>query len=82
LLFQAGGDGVLRVYDSENGRVLWSHAMPSGSRGIPAMYEVNGRQFFVVNATSTIVGQDGASEQPNVTPPVRAYVAYALPAIR
>jgi quinoprotein glucose dehydrogenase len=79
LLFQAGGDGVLRVYDSENGRVLWSREMPAGSRGIPAMYEVNGRQFFVVNATSTIVGQDGASEQPSLPPPVRAYVAYALP---
>ena len=59
LLFQAGGDGKLRVYDSENGRVLWTGEMPAGSRGIPAMYEVNGRQFFVVNATSTIVGQDG-----------------------
>jgi quinoprotein glucose dehydrogenase len=82
LLFQAGGDGVLRVYDSENGRVLWSQGMPSGSRGIPAMYEVNGRQFFVVNATSTIVGQDGASEQPSAPAPVRAYVAYALPAVR
>jgi hypothetical protein len=43
------------------------------------MYEANGRQFFVVNATSTIVGQDGASEQPSVPPPVRAYVAFALP---
>jgi quinoprotein glucose dehydrogenase len=79
LLFQAGGDGVLRVYDSENGQVLWSREMPAGSRGIPAMFEVNGRQVFVVNATSTIVGQDGASEQPSAPPPVRAYVAYALP---
>ena len=62
LLFQAGGDGKLRVYDSENGRVLWTREMPAGSRGIPAMYEVNGRQFFVVNATSTIVGQDDAAD--------------------
>ena len=31
--------------------------LPAGSRGIPAMYEVNGRQFFVVNATSTIGGR-------------------------
>ena len=53
--------------------------MPAGSRGIPAMYEVNGRQFFVVNATSTIVGQDGHPGQPSAQPPVRAYVAYALP---
>ncbi len=81
LLFQAGGDGKLRVYDSENGRVLWTGDMPAGSRGIPAMYEVNGRQFFVVNATSPIVGpNDTASAQPSSDTIARAYVAYALPA--
>jgi len=80
LLFHAGGDGKLRVYDSDNGRILWSGQMPAGSRGIPAMYEVNGRQFFVVNATSPIVGpNDTASGQPNADTIARAYVAYALP---
>src|SRR5919201_2174943 len=52
LLFHAGGDGKLRVYDAETGQVLWTTTMPAGSRGIPSMYEVNGRQFFVVNVTS------------------------------
>ena len=81
LLFHAGGDGKLRVYDSDNGRVLWTGQMPAGSRGIPAMYEVNGRQFFVVNATSPIVGpNDTASGQPSSDTIARAYVAYALPA--
>ena len=79
LLFQAGGDGKLRVYDSENGRVLWSGQMPAGSRGIPAMYEANGRQFFLVNATSTITGAQGTNGK--AAPPItRAYLAYALPA--
>ncbi len=77
LLFHAGGDGKLRVYDSDNGRVLWTGDMPAGSRGIPAMYEVNGRQFFVVNATSTIGSADTGVDQPQ-PPPVRAYVAYAM----
>jgi quinoprotein glucose dehydrogenase len=81
LLFHAGGDGKLRVYDSDNGRILWTGQMPAGSRGIPAMYEANGRQFFVVNATSPIVGpNDTASGQPNADTIARAYVAYALPA--
>ncbi|MEO5740930.1 MAG: hypothetical protein ABIS29_10090, partial [Vicinamibacterales bacterium] len=71
-------DGKLRVYDSDNGRVLWSGDMPAGSRGIPAMYEVNGRQFFVVNATSPIVGQEDTAGQPNAQTLARAYVAYAL----
>jgi quinoprotein glucose dehydrogenase len=80
LLFHAGGDGLVRAYDSETGRVLWTREMPAGSRGIPAMYEANGRQFFVVNATSSIVGQDETSGQG--APPAalnRAYVAFALP---
>ncbi|HEY0284254.1 MAG TPA: PQQ-binding-like beta-propeller repeat protein [Vicinamibacterales bacterium] len=78
LLFHAGGDGKLRVYDSDNGRVLWSGDMPAGSRGIPAMYEVNGRQFFVVNATSPIVGREDTAGQQNAETLVRSYVAYAL----
>ena len=78
LLFHAGGDGKLRVYDSDNGRVLWTGEMPAGSRGIPAMYEANGRQFFVVNATSTISGRRARAGQ-DATTPVTAYVAYALP---
>ena len=53
LLFHAGGDSKLRVYDSDSGRVLWTGALPAGSRGIPAMYEANGRQYFVVNATAS-----------------------------
>jgi quinoprotein glucose dehydrogenase len=80
LLFHAGGDGKLRVYDSDSGRALLTGDMPAGSRGLPVMYEVDGRQFFVVNATSTVVGQEDTTGQPNASAPVRAYVAYALPA--
>ena len=78
LLFHAGGDGKLRVYDSDTGRILRSLPMPAASRGIPAMYEVNGRQFFVVNATSPVANPEAPAE---ITPPPtpRAYVAFALP---
>ena len=76
LLFHAGGDSKLRVYDSDTGRVLWTGALPAGSRGIPAMYEVNGRQHLVVNATAS--GGAAAPVPAGVTLN-RAYVAYALP---
>ena len=69
----------MRVYDSDNGRILWTGQMPAGSRGIPAMYEVDGRQFFVVNATSPIVGPNDRPGQENPETIARAYVAYALP---
>ena len=80
LLFHAGGDGKLRVYDAESGKVLSTVALPAGSRGIPAMYDVDGRQFFVVNATSPIVAARGRGAAPSAPAPLaRAYVAFALP---
>jgi quinoprotein glucose dehydrogenase len=81
LLFHAGGDGKLRIYDSETGGVLWTTNLPAGSRGIPAMSEVNGRQFFVVNATSTLTPPSTTGENSADPPPQqeRAYVAFALP---
>jgi len=77
LLFHAGGDGTLRIYDSDTGRVLWTADLPAGSRGIPAMYEANGRQFFVVNATAGTEG--GSRPTRGEARPVRGYVAFALP---
>jgi quinoprotein glucose dehydrogenase len=81
LLFQAGLDSKLRVYDSETGKVLWTGPLPAGSIGVPAMYEVNGRQFYVVNATANSTGAvaaRGAGAGPAASPN-RAYVAFALP---
>ena len=75
LLFHAGSDSKLRVYDSETGRVLWTGALPAGSRGIPAMYQVKGRQFLVVSATAT----PGTAAPPVDGAFQRAYVAFALP---
>ena len=77
LLFHAGGDRTLRVYDAETGTVLWTAPLPAGSRGIPAMYEVNGRQFYLVNASSSLQGSGaGRPPAPGAVP---AYVAFALP---
>jgi len=75
LLFHAGGDAKLRVYDTATGKVLHTMPLPSGSIGLPAMYEANGRQYFVVNAT--------ASDSPAIGPTSgtpKGYVAFSLPA--
>ncbi len=73
LVFLTGGDGKMRAYDADTGKVLWTAALPGQSRGIPAMYQVNGRQYLIVNATS---GQGGAGAASDWT---RGYVAFALP---
>jgi quinoprotein glucose dehydrogenase len=72
LLFHAGGDARVRAHDVETGQVLWTGTLPAGSRGGPAMYEVNGRQYLVVNATQPVPGA------PSGTAPERAYVAFAV----
>jgi quinoprotein glucose dehydrogenase len=54
LIFVATTDGKVRAHDEETGKVLWTANLPFGSEGLPAMYEVNGRQFLVVPASSRI----------------------------
>ena len=82
LLFIATKDeGKLRAYDQETGKVLWSVDLPAASEGVPAIYEVDGREYIVVCATSakhTEIPRDGP-EQPTAEPVHRSYIAYALP---
>ena len=74
LLFHAGGDARVRAHDVETGKVLWTASLPAGSRGGPAMYEVNGRQYLVVNATQGAAGGPASTGAPGT----RAYVAFSL----
>jgi quinoprotein glucose dehydrogenase len=82
LLFIATKDeGKLRAYDQETGKVLWSVDLPAASEGVPAIYEVDGREYIVVCATSAKhaeVPRDGP-ETPSAVPVKRSYIAYALP---
>ena len=43
-----GSDKKLRAYDRETGKEVWSRDLPATSEGMPATYEVNGRQYIVV----------------------------------
>jgi quinoprotein glucose dehydrogenase len=48
LLFVAtASDRTVRAYDRESGKVIWTKDLPTGSEGVPATYEVGGRQFIV-----------------------------------
>jgi len=48
LLFVAtASDRTVRAYDRETGKIVWSKDLPTGSEGVPATYEVAGRQFVV-----------------------------------
>ena len=49
LLFLAvGPERKIHAYDRDNGKELWQHGLPNGAEGMPATYQVNGRQFVVL----------------------------------
>lgn len=74
-------EGKLHAYDQKTGKEVWSASLPAASEGVPAVYEVDGQEYIVVCATTgkdTDIPRDGPS-QPTATPPLRSYIAYALP---
>lgn len=52
IVFSTARDGVLYAFDADDGDVLWKHALPMVAEGLPAMYEVAGKHYIVVNATT------------------------------
>jgi quinoprotein glucose dehydrogenase len=84
LLFATSKDGKVRAYDAETGEILWTGSLPQGSEGLPAMYQVNGRQYLVVCATTHLTwGRESREGGPwtqagGETAP-GAYVVFALP---
>jgi quinoprotein glucose dehydrogenase len=82
LIFAAtSSDHKIRAYDEDTGQVVWEKEMPVGSDGVPAVYQVGGRQFIVF----CVAGGDGMVFNSNgqrkglPDPSPNAYVAFALP---
>jgi len=71
-------DRRLRAYDRDTGKVLWSKDLPSGSEGIPASYEIGGRQFIAL-AVAAGDGLFAPTAPPGAAPQQRGYVVFALP---
>jgi quinoprotein glucose dehydrogenase len=94
LIFLATGpERKMHAYDRETGQELWQHSLPNGAEGMPATYQVNGRQFVVLSVAQAN-GTFPASFYPPGAPPApagrggrggggpvvpSAYIAFALP---
>ena len=67
LIFGVGGDGRLRAYDTDNGKVLWTSTQGgvAALRGSPALYVVDGREYLL----APLPAAGGAVQ----------YVSFALP---
>ena len=82
IVFATSKDGYIRGYDADNGALLWEGKLPAMPKGIPAMYEHNGRQYLVVCATTPVTwGLNSNPDGRGATDPWSqgGYVAFALP---
>jgi quinoprotein glucose dehydrogenase len=43
-------DNKVRAYDQDTGKVLWERELPAGPEGVPAIFEVKGREFLAISA--------------------------------
>jgi quinoprotein glucose dehydrogenase len=75
-------DKKIYAYDAETGRMVWSKELPAAPEGVPAVYEVAGREYLVVCARDT----DEPRLRPGQSPPppdpnkkaVQGYYTFAL----
>jgi quinoprotein glucose dehydrogenase len=81
LIFTGTRDRTIRAFDVETGKVLWKAEAPAGIEGIPAVYEIAGRQYIVYCAAARATTRTHASPwNPASDAPVSgSYVAFALP---
>jgi len=77
LIFAGTRDRKLRALDSATGKVLWEAELNAALEGMPAVYEMDGREYLVVCAAAQASTHTHLSGQ---QPPIPgAYVAFALP---
>lgn len=75
LLFSAtASDRKFRAYDRDTGKVLWEATVPEAAEGVPAVYEVGGREYVVM----CVAAGNGMMSGPAANR-AGAYIAYALP---
>ncbi|MDQ1471727.1 MAG: quinoprotein glucose dehydrogenase [Bryobacterales bacterium] len=81
LIFTATRDRKVRALDSDSGKVLWEAEVNAALEGIPAVYEIDGREYLVVCAAAQPTTHIHATPgHPAVNAPIEgAYVAFTLP---
>jgi quinoprotein glucose dehydrogenase len=78
VLFCTGKGGKLYAYDSDNGNLLWETTLNHESNAQPMMYQLNSKEYLVVNATNNFT-KDSFDHSKDAGALPRGYVVYALP---
>jgi len=81
LIFTGTRDRKVRALDSATGRVLWEAEVEAAVEGMPAVYQVDGREYvvFCAAAQATTYTHDLPGHPALQAPIPGAYVAFALP---
>ena len=82
LVLFAGNDSKLYALDKDTGKVLCTKDLPNGSLGVPAVYEVNGREYVLLSVSGGNGFPVGGRMAPGgVNSPAisKSYIAFALP---
>jgi quinoprotein glucose dehydrogenase len=75
------GTRYVRALDSQTGKVLWEAQLDAALEGMPAVFEVNGREYvvFCAAAQATTYTHNVPGHPMWKAPIPGAYVAFALP---
>jgi quinoprotein glucose dehydrogenase len=76
LIFTGTRDRKIRATDSATGKVLWEAEVDAALEGMPAVYQVQGREYVVFCAAAPAAT---STHPATATPIPGAYVAFALP---
>ncbi|WP_213803515.1 PQQ-binding-like beta-propeller repeat protein [Granulicella sp. dw_53] len=81
-------DNKLHIYDKDSGKQIWEIELPAGPEGIPAVYEVGGREYVAISARPNVEApvenrqprsSSGADSAPKQT---QGYYVFALPEVK
>ena len=80
LIFTGTRDRKVRAIDSQTGKVLWETTLDAALEGMPAVYEVKGREYvvFCAAAQATTYTHDLPGHPASRAPIPGAYVAFTL----
>jgi quinoprotein glucose dehydrogenase len=83
LVLFAGNDSKLYALDSATGKLIFSKDLPNGSQGVPAVYQVNGKEYILLAVSGGGTPYpEGAYMPPGATQNEmdwKGYMAFALP---
>ena len=82
LVLFAGNDSKLYALNKDTGKLICTKNLPNGSLGVPAVYEVNGREYVLLAVSGGNPFPAGGRLAPGgINPPAvsKSYIAFALP---